>query len=161
MNMASRAREAAHQIELKKDSLRQNQDGTWKLTFTVSPVDMPAALLQAAPGTRYVGALVEVGDDEAPVSKAFPAPPQGQGEARPKGGRLAQRAAMLCNERGFQNWIMTRMNWSGAGEEQLPHVVASELLRQLCCGISSRAELDSNPEAAKRFRDLETAYKNP
>lgn len=54
-------------MEVKKDGLRQTQDGLWKLTVTVHPNDMETSLLEAPMGTRYMMAMVQIGDDEKPV----------------------------------------------------------------------------------------------
>jgi hypothetical protein len=66
------------------------------------------------------------------------------GEAR--GGRLAQQAGILCNEGAF-------IKWMGAKDAD----GAAELLREHC-GVLSRANLDSNEEAARKFLDLKTDY---
>jgi len=70
MTPADLARANAITFEAKKDSLRQTQDGTWKIAFTVQGIDMDERLTKAFPGTRYVAVLVEVGSDELPVSGA-------------------------------------------------------------------------------------------
>lgn len=53
MNVATEARAAALQVEVKKDGLSQLQDGSWVLKLKVHPTDMPPALLTAPMGTRY------------------------------------------------------------------------------------------------------------
>lgn len=68
--------------------------------------------------------------------------------AKAPGGPLARRAGILCNEGAFQKWMTPATN---ADE-------AAELLR-IYCGVKSRAELDHNNGAARRFHDLETSYK--
>ncbi|MGI9297059.1 MAG: hypothetical protein ACR2QC_04075 [Gammaproteobacteria bacterium] len=59
-------------MEVKKDGLRQTQDGLWKLTVTVHPNDMETSLLEAPMGTRYMMAMVQIGDDERPVKPQKP-----------------------------------------------------------------------------------------
>ena len=63
------------------------------------------------------------------------------------GGKLAQRAGILCNEGAFQKWI-------GANNAD----EAADNMR-VCCGVASRADLDHAPEAARKFLDLESSYK--
>lgn len=69
MSEAEIAVENAFRFESKKDSLRQTQDGLWKVTFTVQASDMPQGLLMAAMGTRFMLAACEIGDDETPVQQ--------------------------------------------------------------------------------------------
>lgn len=72
-----------------------------------------------------------------------------------KGGKLAKLAGMLCADADFQAWIE-------AGNRQLAERapfelsgadLAAHLVRSIC-GVESRAELDHNPEAARRFHDV-------
>jgi hypothetical protein len=64
---ARQARENAISFEVKKDGLQQRQSGDWVLRLTVQAVDMDQRITTAPMGTRFVCALVEVGDDEMPV----------------------------------------------------------------------------------------------
>ncbi len=65
--IAELARANAIQVEAKKHALRQQQDGCWIMTLRVHPNDMPEQIMKAAMGTRYMMALVEIGDDEQPL----------------------------------------------------------------------------------------------
>lgn len=60
---------------------------------------------------------------------------------KPKGGALARLAGQLCQQQRFQRFA----DVSNAEE-------AADWIRHLC-GVESRAELDHNPAAAKRFHD--------
>ena len=63
-----------------------------------------------------------------------------------KGGKMAQRAGILCNERSFQMFL------------DVPDAdTAAEAVRRLC-RIGSRADLDHDEEAAARFLNLESMY---
>lgn len=64
-----------------------------------------------------------------------------------KGGKLAQKAGILCNEGAFQKFM-------GVNSAEL----AAANLRNVC-GVASRADLDSDGEAARKFKDLEAEYK--
>lgn len=77
------------------------------------------------------------------------APLKGQpSENTLKGGALAKRAGILCNERGFQTFC----NADTPDE-------AAEFLYQNC-NVTSRAHLDHDDEAARLFRDIEIDYRN-
>lgn len=88
--------------------------------------------VQGMDGKRYMLALVEIGDDEQPV----------QPVEKPKGGALAKLAGIWCSNPNFIKWI-------GASDAE----GAAKQIRVMC-GVLSRAELDSNPDAADRFQRL-------
>ena len=178
MTAAARARAAALSVEAKKDSLRQTQDGLWKITFTVSPTDMPAALMAARPGTRYMLALVEIGDDEEPVTSgplaATPAAstqppeetPKAPAKQRPAGAasqdKVVARAAILCGEPEFQRWLWDLVRkddppqfWSKA--PVMWQQFAADAVRSHC-RVTSRRDLAIDGDARKRFLALVERY---
>lgn len=63
-----------------------------------------------------------------------------------KGGALAKSAGIMCEERAFQQFA------DAANAEE-----AAEWLR-MKCGITSRAHLDHDENAARAFRDLKSSY---
>lgn len=65
-----------------------------------------------------------------------------------KGGKLAQSAGILSNERGFQQWSDTDNPDD-----------AAVFIRQRC-GVESRAHLDHDDTAARAFRDMKLEYEN-
>lgn len=76
-----------------------------------------------------------------------------------KGGHLARRAAMLCQDAAFRLYLDRRRRAKfGLSEAALPDGTHSEQDARdwLCaaCQIDSRAELDHNPHAAATFRRL-------
>jgi hypothetical protein len=93
-----------------------------------------------------------VSDDAAVEGKAA----QKAREQELKGGPLAKRAGILCNEKAFWKFI------SLYREEPIPEVNSSKLAACYVrgwCGVESRAELDHNQEAARKFHDLEASYR--
>jgi len=98
--------------------------------------------LEMAPQVHEVfGEPLPDGSTWVAVARINPAAPQER-----KGGKLAQKAALISNQGGFQKYI-------GAtnADEAAEHV-------RKACGITSRADLDHNESAAAKFRDLETSY---
>lgn len=70
-----------------------------------------------------------------------------------KGGKLAQRAGILCSEGGFRRFLADR-----AGR---PHIMTAEEAKAeiyQTCGVMSRAHLDHDDEAAKAFLSLVAEY---
>lgn len=141
MNAAEKARALAVNFEAKKDSLSQRQSGEWRLSFTVQAGDVPMELLTAQMGTRYMVALVEIGDDESPVEKP-----------RDNPHKLSQQSAMFCDEPRFAKFLSERHMGLYDGFHG-----AADSIRKYC-GVQSRSELDTNPEAAARWRNLKAEY---
>lgn len=127
---------------LKAIGATSTKDGNWtKVEFQVHPSDNVSAMLSAGINSRWQVVVVQLGDDDQPVTPE-----------KPKGGPISQRAGMLCGDERFQRWV---------GRSAIEAVAfggnAADWLRARC-GVESRAELDGNPEAAERFRQLETEY---
>lgn len=89
--------------------------------------------------------------------------PDAQPDATPerRGGKLAQRAAILCNEGGFQRFIAERVaKMAGMAvpvNNTDPEDIAVFVRNH--CGVKSRAELDHDVEAARKFNALEMEYR--
>lgn len=64
-----------------------------------------------------------------------------------KGGRLAQRAAILCEEGGFKRFARE------AGYDDPVKMIYAR------CDVTSRAHLDHDDEAAKAFHEIDLEYK--
>lgn len=64
-----------------------------------------------------------------------------------KGGKLAQRAAILCNEGAFQRFCQEALFYSEPAQAIYDR-----------CGVTSRRFLDHDDEAAKAFRELDLEY---
>ena len=65
-----------------------------------------------------------------------------QEEEKPKGGAMCKLAGIWCKDAEFQQWV------EAENEEQ-----AAQFVRWKC-GVKSRSEIDSNPEAANKFQQL-------
>lgn len=118
-------------------------------------------------GQRFACVLVEIGDDEQiiqpfnGVRKTDDLPPQNDEKAdnsaalvaRAKGGELAKWAGILCNEPLFWQWLDEKNYECGEPAATYCAADARESIIQTC-GITSRAELDHDPEAAKIFRHM-------
>lgn len=175
--IASQARAAASGFEAKKDGLRQTQAGEWKLTLTV--LDLPAWLMSARMGTRLMAALVELADDETPIAHDVPAPnarPQETERSLSAGAALARepksdaarerfkmlgepeqmvaKCAMLCGDRQFRLWL--HKGSLDGGYFDTAEEAAGEVRRR--CGIRSRSQLASAPDAAERWKRMLTDY---
>lgn len=150
MTISDQARNAAISLEAKKDALQQRQSGDWKVSFTVQGIDMDARLTKAPMGTRYAMVLVEIGDDEMPVSQAKEAPAK-PGQIPPKSDRVklgkrdwreippSQQAGIRCEEAIFAAFL--RETYPSEWHEA-PN--AADCVR-LICAVDSRAKLNDGP----------------
>jgi hypothetical protein len=103
----------------------------WKITLAL-PDDIAAGQLDAmGAGKRYMLALVPISDDEQP-----------EPIIKPKGGKLAQRAGIICGKPSFWKWLEEN---HGVRPEQ-----AAAFIRKRC-HVGSRAELDHNEAKGQIF----------
>lgn len=138
----SEIREAVIPLEAKKHAYRQTQDGI-VISFVVHHDDMSADLAAAPLGTRYQLALVQLADDETPVPRQKPI-------------ALSQQSAILCGDPVFIKFLEENYEHLATGVEANDFDPAS-MVRQIC-GVDSRAEFDTDPHAAQRWRSLKGGY---
>lgn len=111
---------------------------------------------KAKAGKRFMAVLVEIGDDEQPVEQPEP--------KRAAVGPLCMLAVQWCKSPLFMSWIRQVYdramggNGTGFGDIKPEHVGGAEGYARhailVLCGIESRKELDTDPEAAERFHRL-------
>lgn len=140
---ATIARENALSCEAKKHAYRQTQDGV-VVSFVLHPQDIPDGLATASLGTRYLLALVEINDQEQPVKQSTP-------------DRTVQRAAIICTEQQFQNFLRTTQPSLWSGVEGDDEAKAAAVLRRLC-DVQSRKDLATNQRASAAFESLLSRY---
>lgn len=145
MNPSEMALRNAIPLEVKKDGLQQRQNGDWVLRLVIQAADMDARITTAAMGTRFVAAMVEVGDDELPKL------------AKPKANwqdvTPAAQAGIRCAEPMFQAFLREQHGYGPSSAEDDVAV----FLRGLC-GVQSRSELSSNHKARVIWHQLDQQY---
>lgn len=108
-------------------------------------------------GKRYMVAMVEIADDEAPAEPTTP-----KSKARDRLPPLCEWAVLQCEKPMFQQWCQDQ--WD-AGRVPVtsglrilgPAASKVEFAKLVVCAlarIESRKELDTNPDAAQRFHRL-------
>jgi hypothetical protein len=144
MSAAERAVANAIPLELKKDAMRQTQNGDWKITFTVQAADMDQRLTSAAMGTRFQAALVEIGENEQPVEQKQR---MDWREVQP-----AAQAGIRCAEPRFRDYL--------AVEHGIPTKTAQEAAEAVrtLCGVNSRAQLGVNHKARAMWHQIDSNY---
>ena len=106
-------------------------------------------------GKRFMAVLVQIGDDEQPGDvrnsdiKTKVSQPHFEKPREPLGD-LCWRAVQWCKDLEFHAWVSAQVNCysMAVGETQARDYILFK------CGIDSRKELDTNPEAAKRFHQF-------
>lgn len=158
MTIADEARANAIPCEMVLYAYRKNKDGV-VVSFVVHPDEVPDALATARIGSRWVGALVQVGDDELPVrAKEKPAKPPATPKPTAGGKRNwrdippPQQAGIRCDDATFSAFLKEERpdDWSEC-QDTVDCVY-------LICGISSRSELGTNQKARVIWHQLDEAY---
>jgi hypothetical protein len=162
------ARESASHCEAKKHGLRQTQDGI-VVSFVLHPNQVPAALQLAQLGTRYMLALVEIGDDEKPINRKEeqtpveplapkPAPSADNAAARAPSKpvapekRLTRIAAILCADPVFQSFLFEHDMIDERSEEK------ARLAVHFICHIKSRRDIIPGTPAGDEWEKLYSKF---
>lgn len=126
-------------------TVRTMADGSLRITVEVEPQDAQQAFaLFGKPGAPMALAALAVG--HAAV----------QEPEKPKGGERAKWVAMRCQEPEFQQWLCSEFRASAQSAICLNRrgaELAACIVRSVC-EVESRAELDTDPEAARVFDEL-------
>lgn len=131
-----------------KDYGESANAGCWVSFRVPSPEDLEPFRGQdrsgrnARTGKRYTLMLIEINDQEEHM----------QADETPKPRKLSSIAGALCNDEGFRAWAERTYG------DACPDAEAAAQLIRSVCGIESRARLDTNPEAARVFRELLADY---
>lgn len=128
--------EAALQFEAVKIAMMHDKSGH-VLKLSVHPNDTPDAIMRAPVGTRYQVVMVQLDDQNQPVAP----------EDVIEGKRAIKRAAMLCQDRGFQEWMSRHGHCRDLTEE-----ACADGLRNLL-GVESRAMLAVDHAARERLNE--------
>ena len=155
MNPADLARQNAIPLEVKKDGLQQRQNGDWVLRFVVQAADMDQRLTSAPMGTRFQVAMVEIGEDEMPIT-----PQPEELDKRPAGAKRmewrelqpAAQAGVRCGDPVFVAFIkeMRPNLWRNTPD-------IAECVRTICC-VTSRSELGTNHRARVLWHQLDEHF---
>jgi hypothetical protein len=69
---------------------------------------------------------------------------------------IAQQAGIMCGEKGFQRYISEALN---KRPDEVDTDAAATYVRTLC-GVNSRAHIEGNETAERKFRALRISYDN-
>ncbi len=159
----------ALRLEVKKDSWKQNQDGTYKLSLTLNPTDLDdnaqnllVEFIKAPMGTRYMIGMAEIGDDEQPVAKRAPAAPAAPEKPRKPlhGYSYAEQAGIRCKNPKFQDFLfgMYAADWGSQDKTGLDRDIIAVFVVRRICQVGSRADLKTNTVAADIWVNLNAEF---
>ena len=142
-------------FEAKKHAIRQTQDG-WVVSFVIHPNDVAPDFAAAPLGTIFmVGYQTTEDAEEAPVAQPprDPDPSKArkareQYESRPAVEQAVTRAAMLVKDKEYWAWV-------GCYNED-----DADKFMKWSCQIRSKADINSDPEAYRRFIAHELEYRH-
>ncbi|NBW16137.1 MAG: hypothetical protein EBR82_49950 [Caulobacteraceae bacterium] len=125
------------QFEGVKVAIKQDKTG-YVLTLCIHPDEIPEHLLRDFVGARYQVVMVRIDDTEKPYKRREPT--------------TSNRAAILCKDPLFQKFLVeSGLAWDASER-------SAEAFLKETCTITSRAELDSNVEAADTFKQIVGEY---
>lgn len=101
-------------------------------------------------GQRLALSVALIADDETET------PLPGKAPEKPRHS-LAQQAGMLCGDARFERFLTECCGDCQTWQEDGRTLNAAETVRR-ACKVASRAEFDSDPEAAARWRELHGRY---
>lgn len=136
-------RDAALHFEAIKIALTQDKNGL-VLKLSLHPEDTPKDMILSPLGTRYMVAMVQLGDDDAPI----------KGKDKTEGERAVAIAGALCRNPRFAGWLVDK-GYSESGSS----AAAAEALRELL-GVESRSELATNEQAREAFMALRAEFES-
>lgn len=136
-------------FEAKKHALKQVQSGEYLVTFKIQQGCIPMALLKDEMGTAYGMALAEIELGKQPKVPIFK---DGYTEESHPEKTASQRAYLAVSSEPFQRWLNLEKDAPEASED-----CANAVIKHYC-GIESKSELDTNPEARKKFLALRSEF---
>jgi hypothetical protein len=156
-------------IDVIKAAYRQTKDG-FAITFVLHPQDDHEELARAPIGSQWQIEATPLDDDGNPETDgAQPRKLPAAASVREGGGtvapaprpfNLANHIGMLCAADRFHVFLERnyedRWKFLNGGT---PTQKAAEIVRSLC-GVKSRAEIESNPDALNKWQQVWIRYNN-
>ena len=158
------ARKMAIDCEMLKIAYRQTKDGI-VVSFLIHPQHVPDGLAVAALGTRYIVALVELGDDETPrppKRKEVTTKPRPDTKSSHAAGGArswhemspAQQAGILCDDPAFIKFLReTERDAWRISNGDAPSIVRNH------CLVKSRGEILPGTTAERAWKELVSDYR--
>lgn len=114
-------------------------------------------------GDKFAIAVVRIDDPEAKADHIFGPEGYTKGSEPTPGQRAVKRAGILCKDKDFGVWMITKANaWNEWRQDpDYPQNAESFVRSLICeeCGITSRRDLAVDPAAVEKFEALETSFR--
>lgn len=149
-------------VSAARGAYRETADGSLEVKIIIDPrykddfhrlfrdKDMPVALAPLVANFEQIKPdVTNPGFNSENVTKPIIGAASLVTSDKPKGGELAKWAGILSNDPVFWEWADECCDFLDIKDATDAAIYIREM-----CNISSRAELDHNPEAAKIFRDM-------
>lgn len=136
----------AMQIRFSKET-----EGVY-VTFCIQLDEVPAGLAVSKLRSRWMLAMVQIGDDEKPVPK-----PVAAAKKKNLQNSNVMRAAIMCGDPGFQKFLSLRYRKAWRGALGTGHEQAADAMRSIL-HIDSRRDIGTDPEALAGFDKLDAEY---
>lgn len=160
-------------VPLKAQPQGQDNSGSAPSPSLADAADSPAAA-PMSPLHKAIAHLYEDGGSTEREAEFYPSDPrparqtlqaQARGAAEPATKpkkhwdelKPSQQAGMMCDASRFGEWCGTNApetRWDGRTFNSDDDIEDTADYVRWYCGVSSRSDLDTNPEAAKRWREL-------
>ena len=140
-------------IEASSARCKTLADGTLQITVNVEPNDAQAAFAMfGKPGAPMALAALVVGHAQAGKAPDEPKPAAVSTKPEPAekpDHALSRWAALRCVDRQFWQWAERQNNFRDGPINSIEE--AADWMRKRCA-VASRAEFDTDPAAAERFK---------
>lgn len=162
MTPAEQALANAIHCEMVKCAYRQSKDGI-VVSLVVHPDEVPAGLATSKLGTRYMVALVQIGDDELPVQKESRPAPRQEIQPQPDGAKRmdwrevqpAAQAGIRCGDPAFRAFLMEQHSYRPRDRNDTEE--AAVFIRGFF-GINSRSELGTDHRKRVLWKQLDDQF---
>lgn len=144
-------------VPLKAQPQGQDNSGSAPSPSLADAADSPAAASDV--GSTRSGSPLTAQSPQAPARGA--AEPATKPKKRWEDYSPSQQAAIAGQRADFHGWLWDAgpsARWDGQRVVDATEFVTPAAYIRWYCGVSSRSDLDTNPEAAKRWRELHSMF---
>lgn len=151
-DLSQRATQAAVPMEARLEGVRQNGDSGFRVVLDLHPADLPAAVLSANHGERFLVVLVPLNDDDSPRDPAARISAKRPGQnfdcMKP-----AAQVGMLCRDPDFRRFLS---EWHRT-EIVTPEMASEVVCRH--CQVTRKRDITAGSEPHRLWVQLDTWYR--
>lgn len=149
-------------LEARKRGLSQvslKEGDFYRVSFDIHPDDASSELSKMKLGTRVALVVTPLGDTEQPPAEQTERPKGTERWSEAK-RKMVQRAALVCKEEPFQNYIARgyRIMWNHERHNDASFEERAAYFVRTVCGVKSRSDIEPTEESGARFREIIQKY---